>query len=112
MVSVMLVLLFFSIIQVCLWIYTRTLLTSAAGEIARYNGLANASAFDVTARVGTELGDGMGAGTRSTLRCTQGGTDLVTEIRCIVTAPGLVGLLDGVLPDVTAVGHAAREGIS
>ncbi|MEO5832420.1 MAG: TadE family protein [Nakamurella sp.] len=111
MVSVVVILLFFAVVQGCFWIYTRHVLTSAAAEAARYAGLAQVSTFDVTARVADQLGDGIIGGTRGSLRCTASGTALMTEVRCTVAAPGLVGLLDGVLPDVVAVGHAAREGL-
>jgi hypothetical protein len=111
MVSVVLLLLFFAVVQGCLWIYTRHILSSAAAEAARYAGLSEVSPFDVTARVADQLGDGVIGGIRDTLVCTTSGTATLTEVRCTVAAPGLVGLLDGVLPDVTAVGHAAREGI-
>jgi Ca2+/H+ antiporter len=110
MVSVVLILLFLAVVQGCLWIYTRHILSSAAAEAARYAGLSAVSTFDVTARVADQLGDGI-IGSRGSLVCTQSGTAVSTEVRCTVAAPGLVGLLDGVLPDVTAVGHAAREGV-
>lgn len=112
MVSVVLMLLFFAVVQGCLWIYTRHILSSAAAETARYAGLAEAPAFDVTARVADRLGDAVIGGTRDSLVCLASGSAVLTEVRCTVAAPGLVGLLDGVLPDVTAVGHAAREGIT
>ncbi len=112
MVGVMVVLLFFAVVQGCLWIYTRHLLSSAAAEAARYAGLSTVSSFDVTAKVADALGDGLIGGVRDSLVCT-GTVDVrTTEVRCTVAAPGLVGLLDGVLPEVTAVGHAAREGIT
>lgn len=111
MVSIVLILLFFAIVQGCLWIYTRHILTSAAAEAARYAGLSEVSDFDVTARVADQLGDGLVGGVGTSLVCTRSGTAVVTEVRCTVAAPGVVGLLDGVLPAVTAVGHAAREGV-
>ncbi len=110
MVSVVVMLLFFAVVQGCLWIYTRHLLTSAAAEAARYAGLSEVGLFDVTRRVATQLGDAAVGSTRRTLTCTLTGTATLTEVRCTVAAPGLIGLLDGVLPDVVAVGHAAREG--
>lgn len=111
MVSVVVIMLFFAVVQGCLWIYTRHLLTSAAAEAARYAGLSRVPTFDVTARVADQLGDGVIGGTRGSLTCTTTGTAVMTEVRCTVAAPGLIGLLDGVLPDVVAVGHAAREGV-
>ncbi|WP_111766206.1 TadE family protein [Nakamurella deserti] len=111
MVGVVLILLFFAVVQGCLWIYTRHILGSAAAEAARYAGLSEVSSFDVTRRVADHLGDGVIGGVRGSLVCTRSGTAVMTEVRCTVPAPGLVGLLDGVLPAVTAVGHSAREGI-
>jgi Flp pilus assembly protein TadG len=111
MVSVVLILLFFSVVQGCLWIYTRHILGSAAAEAARYAGLSEVSSFDVTRRVADQLGDSIIGGVRGSLACTLSGSAVTTEVRCTVAAPGLVGLLDGVLPEVTAVGHSAREGI-
>jgi Flp pilus assembly protein TadG len=112
MVSVLLVLLFFSIVQVCLWIYTRNLLTAAAGDVARYAGLADVSVFDVTSRVADRLGQGLAASTKATLQCSRVVTDVMAEVRCTVDSPSLVSLLDGIMPNVTGVGHAAREAVS
>ncbi len=111
MVTTVVLLLFLAVVQGCLWIYTRHVLSSAAAEAARYAGLSQVSPFDVTARVADQLGDGVISGLRDSLACRPSGTAVMTEVRCTVAAPGLVGLLDGVFPDVTAVGHAAREGI-
>lgn len=112
MVSVVVVLLFLSIVQVCLWIYSRNVLASATADAARYAALADVSAFDVNARVADRMGDGLAAGTKSTLRCTLGGTALMSEVTCTIDSPGLVAMLDGVMPALTVVGHAAREAVS
>ena len=109
MVAVILLLLFLSLLQVCLWAYSRNLLTAAATEAARYAGLAGVSGFDGRDRVLTSLGDGLGTTTRTTLACTVSGGAMIAEVRCTMDAPGLVGLLDGVMPQVDVTGHAARE---
>ncbi len=110
LVIVLLVMLFLSLIQVCLWAYTRTLLTAAAAETARYAGLADISDFDVTKQVREALGDGITGSTRDSLVCTRSSDGVLVQVRCSLTSPGLVGLLDGVLPAVTVTGHAAVEG--
>ena len=112
LVSVMVVLLFLSIIQVCLWIYTRNVLASATADVARYAGLADVTNFDVTNKVADRLGDGLATGTKTTLTCTRSQTPLMSEVRCTLRTPGLIGLLDGIMPDVTTTAHAAREGVT
>lgn len=112
MVSVIVMLLFLSVIQVCLWIYTRNLLASATAEAAHYAALADVSDFDATLRVADRLGDGLAASTKSTLQCTRSNTALTAEIRCTLGSPGLVGILDGIMPSVSSVAHTTREGTS
>ncbi len=109
MVISLLVLLFLALLQVCLWAYARTLVTSAAGEAARAAGLAEASAVDPTGWVADRLGNGVGTGMKSTLRCTGGGTQITVEVHCTMEAPGLVALLDGVMPTIDVTGHSTRE---
>lgn len=110
MVIVLLMLLFLSLIQVCLWAYTRTLLTSAAAETARYAGLHGASGGDTTARVAELLGSGVTGSTRNTLQCTASTDGILVQVHCTMAAPGIVGLLDGVMPPLDVTGHSASEG--
>jgi TadE-like protein len=109
MVSAMLMVLFLGLLQVCLWAYARTMVTSAAAEVARHSALAGSTDAAVTDRMRTVLGDGLGTGTKSTLTCTSGGTAILAEVHCTMDAPGLVGILDGVMPQVDITAHAARE---
>jgi hypothetical protein len=109
MVIVLLMMLFLGLISVCLWAYSRTLLTSAAADAARY--AANADVPDVAAadRVREQLAGGVAGGTLDTLRCTASGDGLMVEVACTMDAPGVVGFLDGVLPAIKVIGHAAAE---
>ncbi len=109
MVIALLMLLFLSLIQVCLWAYTRTLLTSAAAESARYAGLHGASNGDATARVAQILGSGVTGSTRNTLQCSASTDGVLVQVHCTMTAPGIVGLLDGVMPRLDVTGHSALE---
>ena len=107
----LLLLLFLAQVSVGLWAYTRTLLTSAAADAARLAANYDASADAPTARVGELLGDGLTGATRSTLACTSGVQGLLVTVHCTMEAPGIVGLLDGVMPTVEVTGHSAKETI-
>ncbi|HEY5114105.1 MAG TPA: TadE/TadG family type IV pilus assembly protein [Nakamurella sp.] len=111
LVLVLLLLLFLALVSVGLWAYTRTLLTSAAADAARVAASYDASAEAATARVGELLGDGLTGATRSTLACTSGIQGLLVTVQCTMEAPGIVGLLDGVMPTVEVTGHSAKETI-
>ena len=112
MVSVLVLLLFMSVVQICLWIYTRNLLNSATADAARAAALAEATTADVTARVADRLGSGLATGTKLSLQCTQQANAVTLEVRCTLPSPGFVSLLDGVMPDVHTVAHATREGVT
>ena len=99
MVIALLMLLFLALLQVCLWAYTRTLVSAAAADAARY----------AAQRVSDRLGDGIGTGMKSTLSCTSAAGSTLVEVRCTMDAPGLVGLLDGVMPMLDVTSHAALE---
>lgn len=107
MVIALLMLLFLALLQVCLWAYTRTLVSAAAADAARYAALSGT--VDVTQRVSDRLGDGIGTGMKSTLSCTSAAGSTLVEVRCTMDAPGLVGLLDGVMPMLDVTSHAALE---
>ena len=111
MVVALLLLLFLALLQVTLWAYARTLVGSAASEAARYSSLADAGAADVTARVADRLGDGIGSGMKTTLICSTGADQLTVEVHCTMEAPGLVGVLDGVMPAIDVTGRSAREDV-
>lgn len=111
MVLVLLLMLFLALISVALWAYTRTVLTSAAAQAARY--AANADIADPNAAAAGRVADILGGGplgsTRSTLRCVTDAGGLLISVTCTMDAPGIVPLLSGIMPNITAVGHAARE---
>jgi hypothetical protein len=109
MVIALLMLLFLALLQVCLWAYARTLVSAAAAEAARSSALAGATGSDVTQGVADRLGDGIGSGMKSTLSCSSAAGALQVEVHCTMEAPGLVGLLDGVMPTIDVISHAARE---
>lgn len=106
---VLLLMLFLALLSIGLWAYARTVLTSAAADAARA-----AANYDVTGAVTTEqvaaqLGDGVVGGTRSSLRCTSGVDGLLVTVTCTMDAPGIVGLLNGVMPAIEVTGHSAKE---
>ncbi|MBM9467293.1 hypothetical protein JL106_08375 [Nakamurella sp. YIM 132084] len=112
MVLVLLVMLFLALVSVALWGYSRTVLTSAAADAARWAANADVPDEAATRRAGELLGDGVIGSTRPGLVCSTAAAGLVVAVTCTMPAPGVVTLLDGVLPDITVTGHAAREGLS
>ena len=111
MVLVLLLMLFLALVSVGLWAYNRTLLTSAAADAARNAANFDAPSAVTTAHVATQLGGGLSGSTRSTLSCTSGVVGLLVTVNCTMEAPGIVGLLDGVMPTIEVTGHSAKETI-
>ncbi|MEP6562259.1 MAG: TadE/TadG family type IV pilus assembly protein [Nakamurella sp.] len=111
LVLVLLLMLFLALVSVGLWAYTRTLLTSAAADAAREAANYDASSTITTGQVAEMLGDGLSGATRSTLQCTSGVQGLLVTVNCTMEAPGIVGLLDGVMPTIEVTGHSAKETI-
>jgi Flp pilus assembly protein TadG len=111
MVLVLLLMLFLALVSVGLWAYTRTLLTSAAADAARNAANFDASSAVTTAEVATQLGGGLSGSTRSTLSCSSAVVGLLVTVNCTMEAPGIVGLLDGVMPTIEVTGHSAKETI-
>lgn len=109
MVLVMLMLLFLALISVGLWMYCRTILTSAAADAARYVANADVPPAGAATKVAEILGDGVVGSTSRTLSCTNFPQGLLVGVTCTMKAPGVVALLDGLLPDITGTGHSARE---
>ncbi len=113
MVLVLLLMLFLALVSFGFWAYTRTLLTSAAADTARY--LANADIADTPAavadRVATLLRGSVAASTSASLACTSTSTGLLVDITCTIRAPGIISLLDGILPDITVTGHSIKESL-
>lgn len=106
---VLLLMLFLALVSVGLWAYTRTLLTSAAADAARLAANYDSSADVASARVREILGDGVTGATRSTLSCSSGVQGLLVTVSCTMEAPGIIGLLDGVMPTIEVTGHSAKE---
>jgi len=111
LVLVLLLMLFLALVSVGLWAYTRTLLTSAAADAARDAANYDAASAVTTAQVADLLGDGLAGGTRSTLECSSGVQGLLVTVNCTMEAPGIVGLLNGVMPTIEVTGHSAKETI-
>ena len=105
----LLLVLFLALVSVGLWAYTRTLLTAAAADAARVAANYNTPTDVTTARVGELLGDGLTGTTRSTLACTSTVQGLLVTVHCTMQAPGILGLLDGVMPTFDVTGHSAKE---
>lgn len=109
MVIVLLMFLFLGLVSIGLWLHVRTVLTAAAADTARYVANADIAPDDAAARA-RELMTGTAAeSTSDSLRCSNTVDDVFVGVTCTLAAPGIVGLLDGVLPDITVTGHAARE---
>jgi len=109
LVLVLLLMLFLGLLSVGLWAYTRTVLTSAAVDAARQAANYDVTSTVTTGQVAEQLGDGLVGGTRSTLRCTSGTDGLLVTVNCSMDAPGVVGLLNGVMPTIEVTGHSAKE---
>lgn len=109
MVLVMLMLLFLALISLGLWMYCRTILTSAAADAARYVANADVSPDQASRKVVEILGDGVVGSTSKSLVCTNSAQGQLVGVSCTMKAPGVVALLDGLLPDITGTGHSVRE---
>ena len=111
MVLVLLVFLFLALVTVGLWAYSRSLLTSAAAQAARY--AANADIADPQAasqRAAQIMSHTLAGSTAGTVACTPGPTGgLMIEVRCTMRSPGIVPLLNGVMPDISVTAHALLE---
>lgn len=109
MVVVLLMLLFLSLLQVCLHLYTRNLLTAAAANTARQAATSGTDAYPVTALVAAEIDGALTGGTLESLRCTVLASGLQVGLTCTMESPGLLGFLDDVMPTITVTGHSVRE---
>lgn len=101
--------LFLALLSIGLWAYARTVLTSAAADAARVAANYDVSATVTTAQVADQLGDGVVGGTRASLRCNSAADGLLVTVNCTMDAPGIVGLLNGVMPAIEVTGHSAKE---
>jgi hypothetical protein len=109
MVTVMLMMLFLALISIGLWAYSRTILTAAAADAARYVANADVPPELAAEKVAEILGDGVVGSTSSSLSCSNTADGMLVGVTCTMAAPGVIGLLDGVLPDITVTGHSTRE---
>lgn len=109
LVTVMLMTLFLALLSLALWAYSRVLLTSAAAEAARY--VANYDVSDQVAaqRAQDTMAAGLASGTASTIACTTDVQGRLVGVRCTMSAPGVFGFLDGVMPDISVTGHSVKE---
>ena len=82
----------------------------AAADAARYVANADIAPDQAASRVAELIGGGPPGSTRASLVCTNTATGRLVGVTCTMDAPGIVGLLDGVLPDITVTGHSVREG--
>jgi TadE-like protein len=109
---VLLLTLFLGLVSVGLWAYTRTILTSAAADAARAAATYGTAPEVATTTAAAIVAGGPSDGTADQLSCRSAVEGLLVTVRCTMPAPGVIGLLDGVLPDIDVTGHAARETIS
>jgi Flp pilus assembly protein TadG len=111
LVLVLLLMLFLALVSVGLWAYTRTLLTSAAADAARIAANYDNPGIAATQQVSNLLGGGITGATRSTLSCSSSVQGLVVRVDCRMEAPGIISLLDGVMPAIEVTGHSAKESL-
>ena len=109
MVLVFLLMLFLALLSVGLWLYAKTVMTSASADAARYIANADITADAAAGRVAKTLGGGVVGSTASTVICRSTSAGLLVEVTCTMKSPGIIGLLDGVMPDITVSGHSVKE---
>ena len=109
MVIVLLLVLFFALVSVGLWAYSRVLLTSAAADAARYVADADVPSSSAADRARRVMGDGIARRTAGTIDCRSDTQGLLVGVTCTMTTPGLFPFLDGVLGEITVTGHSLKE---
>lgn len=109
MVTVMLMMLFLALVSVGLWLYSRTILTAAAADAARYVANADIAPNQAVSKVEQILGTGIAGSTAYSLQCSESDEGMLVGVTCTMKTPGIISLLDGVLPDITGTGHSAKE---
>lgn len=112
MVLVMLMALFLAMVAIGLWAYSRSLLTSAAAQAARY--AASADVTDPAAasrRAAQIMAQTIAGGVADTVRCGPPSSidPLMVEVHCTMAAPAILPLLSDVLPTIDVTAHALRE---
>lgn len=112
MVLVMLMVLFLATIALGLWMYSRSLLTSAAAQAARYAASADVADPTAASRRAVEImTQTIAGGVADTVRCDPpaAADPVMVEVHCTMAAPGILPLLSGVLPEIAVTAHALRE---
>lgn len=109
MVLVLLLMLFLALVSVGFWAYSRTLLTSASADAARYIANADIPGTAAAARVADLLRGSIAASTSDSLLCRSSTDGQLVEVTCTMRTPGIISLLDGVMPDITVTGHSVKE---
>lgn len=112
MVTVLLMTLFLALVALGLWAYAHSLLTDAAGQAARYGvGVAATDVGAVTDRATEIMSHTVAGSVAGSVRCDApaAADDALVAVHCTMTAPGIVPLLAGLLPDVEVTAHALRE---
>lgn len=109
MVTGLLFMLFFALVSICLWVYARVLLTSAASDAARHVANADVGSAGAVDRVVAVLADGPLASASASVVCNAGAEGALVAVTCTMDSPGVVSFLDGLLPTITVTGHSVEE---
>ena len=109
LVSIVLVPLFFGILQLALVWHVKTTLTSAASEGARYGAGYNRDAAEGAARTSAVIDEVFGADFSDQVTATSGVVEGAEVIEVAVTAEVPVLALWGPTIDVEVTGHAVKE---
>jgi Flp pilus assembly protein TadG len=100
MISVLLVLLLFGVLQVGVYFYARNIVAASAADAARYAAAAGVPASAGGARAEQLIADGLGSGQAAAIRCTStAGTDArsglpVTTVHCAGPVRALLVSID------------------
>lgn len=111
MVISLLMVLFLALVSLCLWVYARVLLTAAAADAARHVANADVPGSAAAARVAVVLAGGPAAGVGASATCSSRTEGVLVAVTCTMDSPGVLGLLDGVLPSITVTGHSVEEAV-
>jgi Flp pilus assembly protein TadG len=100
MISVLLVLLLFGVLQVGVYFYARNIVAASAADAARYAAAAGVPASAGGPRAEQLIAEGLGAGQRTAITCTGGeGTDAdsglpVATVHCVGHVRALLVSMD------------------
>lgn len=111
MVIVMLMMIFLAMLSIAFWAYSRTLLTSAAAQTARFAANVNISASVANIYAQNLMTSTIAGSAADSVRCDPIVIDgPMVGLTCSMHAPGLLPVLDGILPDINVTAHALNEG--